>query len=120
MINNIDTSLGQKESEFADIVWENEPLKSSELVRLCAEKLDWKRTTTYTVLKKLCEKGIFSMENSIVKALLSRDEFYAAKSKRIVDDSFNGSLAAFVSAFAASKKMSEEEIDELKKLIDEF
>lgn len=118
MKKKIDTNLGKIESEFAEIVWANEPVKTAELIKLCSEKLNWKRTTTYTVLKKFCDRNIFCMENSIVTSLIKRDEFYAMKSKNFVDDSFNGSLAAFVSAFTSAGKMTEKEIEAIKKIID--
>lgn len=118
--NEIDTDLGPVESVFADLVWENEPLKTSALVSLCAEKLNWKRTTTYTVLKKFCERGLFRMENSVVSAVIPRSEFYALKSERFVEEEFDGSLAAFVSAFASVKKISPEELEELRRMIAEY
>lgn len=118
MKKTIDTNLGEVESTFAGIVWENAPLSTAELVKKCAAELNWKRTTTYTVLKKFCDKGIFHMENSIVTVLIKREEFYALKSKNFVDETFCGSLASFISAFASVRKMSDEEIEEIKKIID--
>ncbi len=111
--------LGIIESQFADIIWENEPLPSGELVKLCAEKLEWKKPTTYTVLRKLCNRGIFQNENGIVCALISKEEFYAMQSEEFVKETFNGSLPAFLTAFTSRQKLSEEEIEELQKLIDE-
>ena len=112
--------LGMVEARFADIVWENEPLTTKELVAFCEKELNWKRTTTYTVLKKLCERGIFKTENSIVTALISKNEFYAIQSEKFVDEAFAGSLPAFVAAFTSRKKPSEKEIEEIKRMIDKF
>ena len=112
--------LGAVEAHFADLVWQNEPMSTKELVVLCAKELSWKRTTTYTVLKKLCEKGIFQTENSRVTSLISRQEFYAMQSEKFVEDTFNGSLPAFIAAFASRKKPSEEEIEAIRRMIDAF
>ena len=112
--------LGVVESRFADIVWQNQPLSTKELVRLCEEQLNWKRTTTYTVLKKLCERGIFAMENSTVRELMTKEEFNAIQSERFVQESFGGSLPAFIAAFGTRKKLSEKEIAEIRRLIDSF
>jgi predicted transcriptional regulator len=112
--------LGMVEARFADIVWENEPLKTKELVAFCEKELNWKRTTTYTVLKKLCERGIFKTENSIVTSLISKKEFYAIQSENFVDETFAGSLPAFVAAFTSRKKPSEKEIEEIKRMIEQF
>ena len=112
--------LGMVEARFADIIWENEPLTTKELVAFCEKELNWKRTTTYTVLKKLCERGIFKTENSIVTSLISKDEFYAIQSENFVDETFAGSLPAFVAAFTSRKKPSQKEIEEIKRMIDKF
>lgn len=112
--------LGMVEAHFADIVWQNEPISTKELVVLCQKELNWKRTTTYTVLKKLCEKGIFVTENSTVTALISRDEFYAMQSEKFVDDTFDGSLPAFIAAFGSRKKPSDKELEEIRRIIDSF
>ncbi|MBQ8815162.1 MAG: BlaI/MecI/CopY family transcriptional regulator [Lachnospiraceae bacterium] len=112
--------LGAVESRFADIIWQNEPLTTGELVRLAAAELNWKRTTTYTVLKRLCERGIFETVEGTVTALISRQEFYAAQSERFVEETFEGSLPAFLAAFGTRKKMSEAEIDELKAIIEKM
>lgn len=111
--------LGAIESRFADIVWKEAPLPTSELVKLCAEELDWKRTTTYTVLKKFCQRGIFSMEAGQVTVLISRQDYYDRESEAFVDEVFNGSLPAFLVAFSRRKKLSDEEIAQLQKLIDD-
>lgn len=112
--------LGMVEARFADIIWENEPLTTKELVAFCEKELNWKRTTTYTVLKKLCERGIFKTENSIVTSLISKDEFYAIQSENFVDETFAGSLPAFVAAFTSRKKPSQKEIEEIKRMIEKF
>ena len=114
-----DTKLGAVDSKFADIIWANEPLSSGELVKLCEEQLNWKKSTTYTVLKKLCERGLFINENGRVSSLISKDEYYAMQSTSFVGELFHGSLPAFIVAFSSRKKLTNEEIDELQKLIDE-
>lgn len=110
--------LGVVESRFAEIVWKHAPLPTSELVRLCADELNWKRTTTYTVLKKMGEHGLFRLEHGIVKALVSRDDYYASVSERFVAETFNGSLPAFIASFARKKTLSGEEIAEIRRMID--
>lgn len=110
--------LGIVEARFADIVWQNAPLSTKTLVTLCEKELQWKRTTTYTVLKKLCEKGIFQTENSMVTILISKEEFYAMQSERFVEDTFDGSLPAFIAAFTRRKKLTEKELAEIRKMID--
>ena len=90
--------LGAVQLKFADIVWEREPVSSGELVKVCERELNWKKPTTYTVLRKLCEKGILKNENGVVSSLIPRDEFYSAKSEQIIEESFNGSLPAFVNS----------------------
>lgn len=112
--------LGAVEARFADIVWENAPMTTKELVAICERELNWKRTTTYTVLKKLCERGLFKTENSTVSVLITRDDFYAMQSEKFVEDTFDGSLPAFIAAFASRKKPSEQEIEEIRRMIEEF
>jgi len=111
--------LGAVESRFADIIWRHEPLHSRELVKLCEQELNWKRSTTYTVLRRLCDRGFFKNEDGIVSSLLTRQEFYAMRSERFVDETFDGSLPAFLAAFTQRKKLTKKEIDELLRLIDE-
>ena len=113
-----DHHLGEIEARFAEIIWENEPLSSRRLAELALEKLNWKRTTTYTVLKRLCGKGLFQNQGGTVTALVSREEFYARQSERFVEDTFQGSLPAFLAAFGSRKKLSDAEIDQLQKIID--
>ena len=110
-------SLAEGEYRFAALVWANEPLSSGQLVRLAAEALGWKKSTTYTVLKKLCGRGLFRNENGVVSAAISREEFCAMQSERFVDETFSGSLPAFIAAFSTRKKLSEEELRELEELI---
>ncbi len=115
-----DIRLGTVESKFADLIWEKEPIPSGELVKLCERELTWKKPTTYTVLRKLCEKGIFKNEKGIVSSLISRQEFFAMQSERFVEETFDGSLPAFVAAFTRRKQLSREEVMELRKLIDTY
>ncbi len=110
--------LGTVEARFADIIWEREPVTSSELIKLAAAELAWKRTTTHTVLRRLCDKGLFQNNNGMVTSLLSRQEFYARHSKKYVDETFSGSLPAFLAAFTSEKKLTAEEIAEIRELID--
>lgn len=113
-----DIRLGVVESKFADLIWESEPIPSGELVKLCEHELAWKKPTTYTVLRKLCERGIFKNKKGIVSSVISRKEFYAMQSEKFVEETFEGSLPAFVAAFTQRKTLSKEEVAELKKLID--
>ena len=106
------------ELAFSEIVWAEEPITTAELVRRCFEELNWKRTTTYTVLKRLSDRGFFQMKDSVVTSLISRDEYFAERSRSFVETSFNGSLPAFLAAFSGGAKLSEEEIEELQRLID--
>lgn len=112
--------LGAVESKFADIIWNNEPIPSGELVKLCNQKLEWKKSTTYTMLKRLCERGIFKNENGVVSSILTKEEFGAAQSERIIEDAFDGSLPAFIAAFASRKKLSEKDVEEIQKMINEI
>lgn len=111
--------LSQSEMRFAEIVWRHEPIGSGELVKLCEKEMGWKKSTTYTVLKNLCEKGVLQNQNTVVTSLLKKDEFYAKQSRQLVEDAFGGSLPKFLAAFIGGRKLSDEQVDELKKLIDE-
>ena len=113
-----DMRLGPVESHFAELIWDGEPISSTELVHLAQRELDWKKSTTYTVLKRLCEKGIFQNEGGIVTSRLSREEYAARQSEQFVEETFSGSLPAFLAAFTRRKKLSEEEIDQLQQLIE--
>lgn len=115
-----DYELGAVQTQFAELIWEREPIGSGELVKLCSEKFEWKKSTTYTVLRKLCEKGIMKNEEGVVSSIVSREAFYAAKSGQFVDETFKGSLPAFIAAFASDKKLSRKEVDEIQQMIDEF
>jgi len=112
--------MGLLESKFADFIWNNEPIASGQLVKMAEKELSWKSTTSYTVLKRLCERGIFQNQGGTVTSLISREEFYALQSERFVDETFDGSLPAFLAAFGSRKKMSDAEIEDLKKIIDSF
>lgn len=111
--------LTDTESKFADIIWANEPIPSRELVKLCEVKLSWKKSTTYTMLKRLQHKEVFQNKNGMVSALIKKDAFYAERSKLFVEETFDGSLPKFLASFTRSKKLSNKEIDELQKLINE-
>ncbi len=110
--------LATVESKFSDLVWEHEPLTSSELVSLCAVELNWKRTTTYTVLKKLCERGIFRLCEGVVSAQISKEEFYAKQCTSYVDTTFQGSLPLFVAAFARERGLSEKDKKSIIQMIE--
>lgn len=111
--------LGIIEAKFADMVWENEPITSSELVKLSALEFNWKRTTTHTVLRRLCDKGLFRNDNGIVSTVISRQDFYAGQSRKYVDEKFNGSLPAFIAAFTKYRSLTSMEAAEIKKMIDD-
>ena len=115
-----DTRLGAVESQFADIIWKNAPLSSRDLVKLCQQQLEWKKSTTYTVLKKLCDRGIFQNEDGIVTPLVSRQEFHARQSQRFVEETFHGSLPAFISAFASGKMLSPQDVSDIRRMLDEY
>jgi len=112
--------LGVVESRFADLIWQNEPLHSRDLVALCQKELNWKKPTTYTVLRKLCERGIFQNEDGIVSSKISRQEFYAMQSEKFVEDTFEGSLPAFIAAFTLRKNLTAKEIAEIRRMIDSY
>lgn len=112
--------LGVVEARFADIIWQNEPLTSGELVKLCFTELNWKKSTTYTVLKKLCDRGIFKNEGGRVTSLVSKEDFYAMQSEKFVEETFEGSLPQFIAAFTKRKALSEAEIAEIKSMIDQI
>ena len=112
--------LGAVESRFAEIIWRSEPLTSGQLVQLCQQELDWKKPTTYTVLRKLCERGLFQNEGSVVTSQISREEFYALQSEQFVEETFEGSLPAFIAAFTTRKTLSAEEIAQIRQMIDQY
>ena len=115
-----EVKLGVVESQFADIIWANEPLPSGQLVKLCEEKLEWKKSTTYTMLKRLCERGLFQNVNGIVTSVMSKEEFGALQTEKIIEESFDGSLPAFIAAFASRKKLTEKDVDEIQRMIDSY
>ena len=110
----------ESEYRFCLILWEHEPIKSSRLVELCKEQLGWKPTTTYTVIKRLSERGVLKNENTVVTALVSKDQVQAAQLNEMVEKTFEGSLPAFIAAFTKHQKISEGEIDAVQKMIDQY
>ena len=114
------TELGEVQERLANIVWANAPIASGGLAKICERELGWKRPTTYTVLRKLCEKGLMKNEDGVVTTLITRDKFYSAKSEQVVTESFHGSLPAFIAAFISKQKLTPKEVDEIKSMIDEF
>jgi predicted transcriptional regulator len=107
------------ESRFADLIWDNAPINSTELVRLAAAALNWKKSTTYTTLRRLCDRGIFKNEGAVVSVVMTREEFAQSQSRRYVEDAFGGSLPRFVTAFIGGKRLSDKQADELLRLIGE-
>ena len=112
--------LGVVETRFADIIWQNEPIASGELVKKCESELKWKKSTTYTVLKKLCERGIFQNEQGTVTSLISKDEFNSRQSEKFIEETFDGTLPEFIAAFTKRKSLSKKDMDEIRKMIDSF
>ena len=110
----------ESEYRFCLILWENEPIKSSELVKLCQQKLGWKPTTTYTVLRRLGERGVLKNENTVVRSLVSKDQVQTAQIDEMVEKTFEGSLPAFVAAFTRSHSLSPAQLDEVQAMIDRF
>ena len=115
-----DFRLGVVETRFAELIWAHEPLSSGELVKLCARGLEWKKSTTYTVLKKLCDRGLFQNQDGIVTSIVSRQEFQSRQSRRFVEDTFSGSLPAFIAAFADGGNLTDRDISEIRKMIDAY
>ena len=114
-----DWKLGAVETRFAEIIWENEPMTSMELARRAEQAFGWKKTTSYTVLKRLCEKGLFRNEKTIVTSCMTREEYDAGRSEQFVEESFHGSLPAFLAAFTKKRRLTEEEVKELRRMIEE-
>lgn len=112
-------TMGVVEAHFADLIWAYEPVKSGDLVKLAAKELQWKKSTTYTVLRKLCERGIFINEDSVVTSVMSREQYYGHQSRQFVQENFGGSLPMFLAAFAQDVKLGDREIAALRKLIAE-
>ena len=115
-----DFRLGVVETRFAELIWAHEPLSSGELVKLCARELEWKKSTTYTVLKKLCDRGLFQNQDGIVTSIVSRQEFQSRQSRRFMEDTFSGSLPAFIAAFADGGNLTDRDISEIRKMIDAY
>ena len=115
-----DLTLATVEHQFAEIIWAQAPLSTRELVRLCGEQLNWQRTTTYTVLRKLCDRGMFVNDNSTVKALITRDEYYAIQSEKLIEEAFGGSLPVFIAAFASRQNLSKEDVEKLQEMLAHF
>ncbi len=112
--------ITESEEKFIELIWENEPLGSGELVKLCEKEMKWKKSTTYTVLKNLIEKGIVRNEQAVVSSVISKEEYYSSQSVQFVEDTFGGSLPKFLTAFIGGKKLNGQQAEELKKLIDEY
>ena len=112
--------LGIVESRFADLVWTNAPMTTRALVELCQQELNWKKPTTYTVLRKLCERGLFQNEGGMVTSRISREEFHALQSEQFVEETFEGSLPAFIAAFTTRKALSAEEVSQIRQMIDQY
>ena len=110
----------ESEYRFACIVWEHEPIAMRELIKLCSENLGWKRTTTYTVLKRLSERGIMTSKDSVVSSLISKEEIQRQESREFIERTFDGSLPQFIAAFADSKSLTSEEVEEIKQMIDDY
>lgn len=111
--------LATIEARFADIIWSHAPIASGELAKLCERELCWKRTTTYNVLRKLCDRGIFRNEKGIVTPVMTKQEFYAAQGESIVEEAFAGSLPAFIAAFTKRKALSAQEIAQIRQMIED-
>ncbi len=110
--------IGSAEARFADLIWAHEPVTSGEMAKLGAAEFGWKKTTSFTVLKRLCDRGIFQNESGTVTSLISREEFYARHSRQYVEEAFGGSLPAFLTAFGTRNKLTDKEIEELEKIIE--
>lgn len=110
--------MGTAEVRFADVIWQNEPITSGELAKIGATDFNWKKTTSHTVLKRLCERGLFQNVGGTVTSLISREEYYARHSEQYVEETFGGSLPAFLAAFGTRKKLSDQEIEDLQKVIE--
>ena len=112
--------LGAVEQRFADLIWENAPISSGDLVKLCQQELNWKKPTTYTVLRKLCERGLFQNSDGCVKPVVSKEEYVSLQSEKFVEDTFDGSLPAFLAAFTSRKPLSQKEIVQIRAMIDAY
>lgn len=113
-------ALTEAEEKMANLIWDRGDMKSMELVRLCEEEMDWKKSTTYTILRRIEEKGILKNEDGLVSAQISREHFMASQSRQYVEKSFGGSLPRFLAAFTRLEKLSREEIDQIQQMINEY
>ena len=112
-----DFRMAAGELRFADLIWENEPIASGVLAKLALERIGWKKTTAFTVLRRLCDRGLFQNDGGSVTSLMSRDDYYAKHSQTYVEETFGGSLPAFLTAFTSQKNLSDQELTELEKLV---
>lgn len=112
--------LGEMERKFAELIWKRAPISTRELTVLCGEEFAWKRTTTYTMLKRLCDRGIFANENGTVEVRMTREDFFAAQGGQFLEENFEGSLPLFLAAFSRRRRLSDKELTQLQKLIDEY
>ena len=112
--------LGEMETRFADLIWERAPIRSGELTKLCEEQFEWKRTTTYTMLKRLCERGMFVNENGTVRVQMTKEEFQSGQGSAFIEENFNGSLPLFLAAFSRKNKLSKSDVEKLQQLIDSY
>lgn len=110
--------MGTAEAKFADMIWDNEPISSGDLAKLANQEFEWKKTTSFTVLKRLCERGLFQNQDGTVTSLIPREEFYARHSELYVEEAFGGSLPAFLAAFGTRRKLTDKEIDEIQSIIE--
>lgn len=115
-----DIKIAEIEYKFAELIWKNEPILSGELVKLCEKELNWKKSTTYTVLRRLCEKGIFQNQNALVTSMIKKEEYMALCSEQFVEDTFEGSLPMFLAAFMSRKKLNKKQIAEIQQMIDAY
>lgn len=112
--------LAEIESRFVELIWQSEPINSGELVLLCEKELNWKKSTTYTVLRRLCQKGVLKNEDAVVTSLIKKEEYYAIQSEQFVEDIFQGSLPQFLAAFMSRKKLSAKQIAQIQKMIEDY
>jgi len=113
-----ENKLGLMEGRFADLIWETAPVSTGELVKRCEAAFGWKRTTTYTMLKRLCQRGLFQNDSGTVVVLMPKEDFHKKQSEQFIADTFGGSLPAFIATFTKGKTLSDEEADEIQRLID--
>jgi len=115
----LDYALGEQETKFANLIWDNAPINSTELVKLAADVMTWKKSTTYTMLRRLCERGIFGNENATVYVIQTREAFYGGQSRKYVEDTFGGSLPKFLASFVGRKGLSDKQAEEILRIINE-